>query len=111
MNTTLKKTFKVRIENVILLTIFLSQNVIPRQYYKDEAFERLILELQSKNTEGYEILAKSENLTIYRRPRGVRNNLNPVFPDCFFSDPTNINFYLVFMTIHLQLPFCQSLNM
>jgi len=58
---------------VTYIQLLLLQNVIPRQYYKDEAFERLISELQTKNTDGYELMAKSEDLTIYRRPRGVRH--------------------------------------
>ena len=56
----------------LVLTFFL-QIVIPEKRFNDEAFERLIQELNVKNTEGYEYMAESTNVTIYRKPSGVRS--------------------------------------
>ena len=47
------------------------QNVIPEKLFNDEAFERLIKELLNKDINGYEFMAESTNVTIYRRPQGV----------------------------------------
>lgn len=51
--------------------VVIFQNIIPRHLYTDEVFEDLIKEINQKHVDGFELMANSTNLVIYRRPKGV----------------------------------------
>jgi len=47
------------------------QVAIPLELFKDETFQSMIDQLSSQQLQGFEFLAESMNVTIYRTPKGV----------------------------------------
>lgn len=46
------------------------ETVVPLELFKDEAFQSMIDQVEVQQLQGYEFLASSQNVTIYRQPRG-----------------------------------------